>query len=84
MTKTYTKTPLGGTAVRHRVILRDDPSSGDEIPMRQHAFLQEWVTNGVFTGMFRCGPIPFQKLSMRHDGAAWVIDMEAVEGEAIR
>lgn len=79
MTKQYTPVPIGN-GVRHRMVLTDEPSSGAQIAPRQHAFLADWVNNGIFNGLFRCGPIPFQTMNMIHKGGAWVITMEAVEG----
>ena len=79
MQKQYVAVPIGD-ATRHRVTLRDVPSQGSEIPGRQFLFLQDLINNGVYNGLLACGPIPFQTLSIKHDGNCWVITMEAVEG----
>lgn len=72
--------PLGGgEATRHFTTLFDEPSSGADIKRRQFQFLQELVNDGIFTGVLNCGPMPFERLEMHHDGQAWRIDLEAVE-----
>lgn len=78
MHRLYTKVNIGN-GVRHRVVLTDEPSVGAEIVSRQVEFLQGWVNDGLFTGLYHCGPLPFQKMAMHHNGHGWVIVMEATE-----
>lgn len=78
MTKVYTAIPVGD-AIRHRVVLTDVPSSPATKRTRQHAFLQEVVVDGVYTGLFGCGPVPFDTMAVAHNGEAWEVVMEAME-----
>jgi len=68
-----------GDEVRHRVVLTDDPSSGPSIVRRQYQFLEELIGPGMAQGFLHCGPVPFQKMVMYHDGAAWIVELEAIE-----
>jgi hypothetical protein len=79
MEKRYRWVDVGG-GKRHHVTLLDAPSRpGDRV--RQHAFLSEFVNDGVFNGLMNCGPIPFQRMKMDHNGTQWCIELEATEGE---
>jgi hypothetical protein len=46
---------------------------------RRLLFLQEVMTDGMYSGLLNCGPVGFQKFEMHHDGQRWVINMEAEE-----
>jgi hypothetical protein len=78
MKRTPRSVPVG-EGTRHRVTIEDDLSTGPDIVTRQFKFLQELATDGLFSGMLNCGPVPFETLTMRHDGLRWVVVLEAME-----
>jgi len=70
---------LGDGDTRYSAIVRDIPSEGQGIHTRRFQFLQELAQDGMFNGVLNCGPVPFDTLRIRHDGEAWVAEIEAVE-----
>ncbi len=62
---------------RYRVVIEDEPSvaAGN----RQLAFLRQLAGEGVEAGFLACGMVPFQTLTIQHDGVRWVAVMEATE-----
>jgi hypothetical protein len=60
-----------GTSTRFFKTIWGDPGQS------AHALLTEVVVDGVFSGIFSCGPAPFDHMKMEKDGDVWVIHMEA-------
>lgn len=85
MKKTTAKTRFGDKQVKHRTTLVDDV--GEDYPagsllcrVRQNSFLREVVQN---PDVLNCGPMPFSKLVMKHNGTRWQIDAESDAEEEI-
>lgn len=70
---------LGEGATRYSTVLRDVPSEGPGVQARRFQFLQELAHDGLYNGLLNCGPVPFDTLRIRHDGEAWVAEIEATE-----
>jgi hypothetical protein len=63
--------------VRYLRTITDTPSGTEfDKTKRKFEFLKEVLIDGMFSGMLNCGPNGFDKLSMAHDGVAWVIKLE--------
>ena len=73
------KTTKLGRANRYRVTITDIDSNGVDKLRRQIEFLQDLATNGFVTGLLNCGPLPFETMSISHNGQAWVAELEANE-----
>lgn len=73
--------PIGDDAVRHLVTLEDESSKGADIRRRQLEFLREVINDGVCAGLLNCGPVPFERFIMTHNGEGWVINLEATENQ---
>jgi hypothetical protein len=57
--------------------ITDEPSRDEDSKIkRKFQFLID-VVNNSFVGILNCGPAAFDKLTMEHDGTAWVIKLEA-------
>lgn len=80
MDRSYRSVPLGEGAARHRVVYKDEvetqPGSHDAM-RRRAAMLTEFATQPA---LWACGPILYEKMVHRHDGACWIIELEAEEG----
>jgi hypothetical protein len=64
--------------IRYFKTITDEPSRTElERAHRKFEFLIEVVNNGIFNSLLNCGPTAFDKLSMEHNGTAWVIKLEA-------
>lgn len=80
MTKIVRSIPLGEGKTKYIVYLQDEPSSTPtEVRNRRYGFLNEVVTDGWCQGLLNCGPSPFQKMSMWHDGIKWIIQLDNEE-----
>lgn len=66
-----------GNPVRHRVVITSDPVPATRLTGLR--FLQELVVNGIAAGLMSCGPEGFDVMKVEHDGASWVLVMEAEE-----
>ncbi len=79
MNRTLTSVKLDDKSVRHRVRIESDPC---ETPLlkKQHQLmlLDNFATNPSLTD---CGPVPFQKMVMQHNGTLWVVELEATVQE---
>lgn len=75
--KTISKAKINDTQIRYKTHLEDEPCEPDTrlARLHQHRLLQSVVEN---PDLMMCGPVPFQKLVMQHDGEKWCIDAEAV------
>ena len=79
MDRQFIELPLPEGLYRYRIIYTDDRDTepGTQLcKVRQDAMLNEFLQN---YDLRRCGPVPFQKLKMFHDGNRWVIEIEAEE-----
>lgn len=58
--------------------ITDDPSTNEQLKLkRKYEFLREIAVDGAFNGLLNIGNKGFDKLSMEHNGEAWIIKMEA-------
>lgn len=79
MDRQFIELPLPEGLYRYRITYTDD---GDSEPgtrlcqVRQDSMLNEFLQN---YDLRRCGPVPFQKMKMFHDGNRWIIEIEAEE-----
>jgi len=80
MTRRETKVQ-SEVATRYRIVIDDDPHppTGN----RQLAFLRQLSLDGIDQGFLTCGPVPFQSLSIDHDGQRWVATLEATEQKLV-
>jgi hypothetical protein len=75
-----TKVPVGRTEFRYRVVLESDPCMmGTQDCFRLQMELLANMAKDAMLVM--CGAVPFQTMKMRHDGARWVVELEAVVAE---
>lgn len=80
MKRMQTKVPVSRTENRYRVIIESDPCSLGSL---SSSLLQaELLFSMARDPMLRaCGPVPFQTAKWRHDGAKWIIELEAIVNE---
>lgn len=79
MDRTFIELPLPQGLRRYRITYTDDMDCepGTQLSrVRQDAMLNEFLQN---YDLRRCGPIPFQKMRVFHDGNRWIIEIEAEE-----
>ena len=79
MDRQFVELPLPERLFRYRITYTDDVDVEPGTPLsqaRQDAILNQFLQN---YDLRRCGPVPFQKLRMFHDGNRWVIEIEAEE-----
>lgn len=79
MQRQFTELPLPEGLYRYRITYTDEVECEPATTLsrsRQDAMLADFVGN---YDLRRCGPVPFQKMRMFHDGARWVIEIEAEE-----
>jgi hypothetical protein len=74
------KVPIGRTEFRYRVVIESDPCMAGTF---NSFFLQSEILRSLGTDpmLGMCGPVPWQTMKMRHDGAHWVVELEAVVTE---
>lgn len=74
------KTTLGGGQARYTVKYESDPCEPGTMQARavQIALLR---TIGETPDLQLCGLIPFQKMSIRHTGECWLVELEATGSE---
>lgn len=80
MRRTTSKVSIGGEQCRVAVKIESDPCEMGTIEARraQVAILRALTEN---IELLNCGFVPFQKLSMKHTGSNWLVEMEAVQSE---
>lgn len=80
MKRIQTKVPVGRTEFRYRVVLESDPCmmGTQECRRLQLELLYNMATDPMLA---TCGPVMFQTGKWRHDGAKWVVELEAVVNE---
>lgn len=77
MKKSLFKTPLDQNRFKYRIVYEsDDAALGTSSYKNEQFGLLSSIVNNP--GMLDCGHDPFEKLRMYHDGAKWIIEMEAV------
>lgn len=80
MKRTTTKATMADNQVKVIVRLESDPCENGTLEgRRQQVELLKALTSNI--ELMNCGYSPFQKLTMRHTGEAWLIEMEAVATE---
>lgn len=67
---------IGPNLFRYRVKIEDDPSlpNTQYANTRQKTFLKLLIDN---IEMLNCGPNPFQKMNVHHNGACWIVELES-------
>jgi len=80
MNRKTTTVSIGGGQCRVTVSIASAPCEPGSMQARmaQVALLRSLTDN---VELLNCGFSPFQKLSMRHTGDVWLIEMEAVQPE---
>lgn len=80
MKRTQSKSALSGNEVKVTVKLESEHCEVGSLQarMQQVEMLRQLTSNPE---LMNCGYAPFQRLTMRHTGEAWVIEMEAVATE---
>ena len=69
---------MGGNQVKHTVRYQSDPCAEGTIEYRsQQIALLRML--GQTPDLHHCGMVPFQKLSMRYTGEAWIVEMESIQ-----
>jgi len=80
MKRTTSRVSIGGEQCRVTVRLDSDPCEVGTIEGRKaQVDLLRALTENI--ELMNCGFKPFQKLSMKHTGENWSIEMEAVQSE---
>lgn len=80
MERDYRKISIGEGAFRHRVVLRDNVETQPQTQAadrRRASLLREFTDQ---SSLWACGPINYDKMTMRHDGQRWIIELESEEG----
>jgi UDP-N-acetylenolpyruvoylglucosamine reductase len=75
--RTQTKSALSGNEVKIVVRLESEACEARSMQgrMQQVETLRQLTSNPE---LMNCGYSPFQRLVMRHNGEAWVIEMEGI------
>jgi len=80
MKRTTSKVSIGGNQCRVMVRVESDPCEmGTQEARRLQVALLRAMTDNI--ELLNCGFLPFQKLTMKHTGDVWQIEMEAVQDE---
>ena len=75
-----TKTTMGGTQVRFTLKYESEPCEPGTILARQEQ-MRMLRTLADSPELQLCGFYPFQKMSVRHTGDCWLIELEAIGPE---
>lgn len=80
MNRKTTTVSVGGGQCRVTVSVTSEPCEAGSMKARmaQVALLRSLTDN---VELLNCGFLPFEKLTMRHTGDVWLIEMEAVQPE---
>jgi len=78
--RTISKARVNESEVRYKVRLEDDVCTPDSQESRFHQ-LRLLRTLVETPDLLTCGPGPFKKLTIQHDGEKWVCDVEALVEE---
>jgi hypothetical protein len=80
MKRTTSKVSIGGGLCRVSVRIESFPCEIDSREARRaQVELLRSLTDNI--ELLNCGFSPFQKLSMKHNGEVWTVEMEAVQPE---
>lgn len=80
MKRTISKAVMDGNRVKVTVRIESDPCENGTIEgRRQQVDLIRQLGDNI--ELMNCGFSPFQRLTMRHTGEAWLIEMEAISSE---
>lgn len=83
MKRTQTKVPYGPTESRFRVVIESDPCPPRTLESRRFQFelLSQMAADPMLTA---CGPAMFETMKWRHNGACWIVELEAIVPEVLR
>lgn len=71
------KVPVSRNEYRYRVVLESDPCvMGTQDCFRLQMELLASMAKDAM--LVICGSVPFQTMKMRHDGAKWIVELEAI------
>ena len=80
MQRKTTTVSIGGGQCRVTVAISSDPREIGTMEARQaQVGILRALTDNI--ELLNCGFKPFQKLTMRHTGEVWLVEMEAVQSE---
>lgn len=80
MNRKTTTVSIGGGQCRVSVRIESEPCEIDTMEARRaQVALLRGLTDNI--ELLNCGFKPFQKLTMRHTGEVWLVEMEAVQSE---
>ena len=80
MNRKSTTVSIGGGQCRVTVVITSEPCEQGTMAARQaQVALLRALTDNI--ELMNCGFLPFQKLTMRHTGEVWLVEMEAVQSE---